>query len=409
MSGLIPTAVIFTIILFASPAISGKYLVQAETNKNNLDDAFALHRMGPNPNPYQVTYEDGTKSPLIRLRIRGEETSPSHQVYEETLDGFTVKPTVEGKYVYLEVDDKTGDYIETKFVAGVDDPYSADIHANAAERREKFLKATITTKHHSSSRNIFNRVLQGEKIKGDQEPERRRTVITTGTLKNLVIPFKFSDHTGRTLPSRSDLNILMNNVGPNALCPTGSVRDVYLQNSFNQLDLQSTVINWVTLDYTEAYCADNNSGLSNRFDDCLKNALDKARAAGVDFSDFDVDSNGVIDGMTFFHSGYAAEWGGFDEYGTSTNGRIWSHKYTLFGSWSSNGVGIYEYHINPALWDTSGSAIGRIGVVAHETGHFLGLPDLYDYGDGSGIGSWGLMANSWYEYFQLLLTIIYRF
>jgi hypothetical protein len=61
---------------------------------------------------------------------------------------------------------------------------------------------------------------------------------------------------------------------------------------------------------------------------------------------------------------------------------------------SANGgvVRIADYVILPAV-DPQSCGPMHIGVLAHETGHALGLPDLYDY-DGStqGIGAWGLMG-----------------
>jgi hypothetical protein len=89
-----------------------------------------------------------------------------------------------------------------------------------------------------------------------------------------MIPFKFSDHTGRVVPSTADLTVLMNNVGPNALCPTGSVRDVYLTSSYNQLVVDSTVAPWVTLPNTELYYAASNSGLSTTAHIMIRDALD---------------------------------------------------------------------------------------------------------------------------------------
>ena len=94
------------------------------------------------------------------------------------------------------------------------------------------------------------------------------------------------------------------------------------------------------------------------------NALSKIDAQ-INFTQFDVDGNKRIDAIGFLHSGYGAEWGG-----TGYHKRIWSHKWGLSTIWTTaEGVSVYEYHISPSIWGTSGSAIGRIGVIAHETGH----------------------------------------
>lgn len=284
------------------------------------EHADQVHAMTPNPLPYTITYDDGTETPPIQLKMLGdvdESLSPPIS-WEETLIGkntFTVKPS-NGKYVYVDVDTRTGRLKDTSLVVGVDDPDRARVHKNAALR-------SVTIQNRRSLRKVDKH--SSTPLSLDSHDTHRKQAILTGTLKNLVIPFKFSDHVSRTLPSQSDLDILMNSEGPDPLCPTGSVRDVYLQNSFNQLDLQSTVIDWVTIDFTEAQCAGGESGFVTSFFDCLRNALDKAVAAGVNFGDYDMDNDGLIDGIAFFHSGYGAEVGGIDAYG---NGHI-SGPFTL--------------------------------------------------------------------------------
>ena len=346
-------------------------------SKYDKHSPLQAHPMPPVPKPYQVEYDDGTKSPMMRLKIRGDEEE-HHLIYEETLDGYTVGPSAKhgGKYTYLDVDMHTGELVDTGLVFGQDNPNSKNVHKGAATKSDA-LKIGIA---HPDARGLNGGPT--ELFEEEGRDNIRRTAITSGLLKNLVVPMRFSDHASRALPTRADLDVLMNNEGPATQCPTGSVRDVFTESSFGQLDIQSTVVDWVTLDFTEAYCANGKSGLSSRIHECLTNALDKVAATGVDFRDYDLDGNGRIDGITFFHSGYAAEWGGTDGFGASYTNRIWSHKWAIWSTnWSNNGVRVYEYHINPSLWARSGSSIGRIGVVAHETGHFLGLPDLYDYGD----------------------------
>lgn len=341
--------------------------------------------MPASPHPYTDVNSDGIVTPLIY--VKGGE--PGFVPYEVTAEGYTVQK-ISGDYKYLEVDEATGIVVDSGLECGKDDPKNKK--GKSGKKISKGIKGRVGLD--TRRRNI----LETKTSEGDESIHfARRRAAVVGTKKNLVVPFKFSNHNNRSVPSTSDLNILMNNIGPNAnICPTGSVRDVYLKSSFNQLVLDSTVAPWVVLPNTEAYYGNGNSGMSTRAQDMIRDALKALEATGFDFTSFDQDGDGFIDAIAFLHSGYGAEWGGTDSYGTLYTNRIWSHQWGLATKWTSKtGQSVSRYHVSPSLWGTSGSNIGRIGVIAHETGHFFGLPDLYDGQGGSGIGSYCLMANSW--------------
>lgn len=329
------------------------------------------------PFPFAESQPDGTR---IMLHTRGDE----HFHWMEDTDGYTVVKN-RGWFEYAERG-PSGHLNPNGMIVGRDNPRAAGL-------QKRILPSAAV------------RAVGAKRINGKSTSEgiaaSPARAAPVGNVKNLVVMIRFADHTSRTLPSVADMDVLFNTVGGDAtLAPTGSIKDVYLENSYGLLTLNSFVNpgigDWITVSETEAYYANGSSGDSTLWQ-ALEEALD-ALDAVIDFNDYDQDNDGRIDSIAFIHSGYGAEWGGNDVYGTSQANRIWSHRWAIQPQWNSNdGVSVYDYHISPGVWSTSGSAIGRIGVIAHETGHFFGLPDLYDTdsGNGDGIGSWGLMANSW--------------
>ncbi len=319
------------------------------------------------PHPFTVKQPDGTS---LTLYIRGDE----YFHWLEDTRGFTVVRE-NNTYRYATLDD-TQQLTPTRWRVGDVDP--AQVGLSPKTLPPSSVRLRLRQEHKQAF--------------AAEHASAAMTAGVTGTRKNIVIMMRFADHLTRPLPSNADIDTLFNAVGGDpVLAPTGSVRDVYLENSYGQFSLDSTVVGWVDLPQTESYYANGASGLSSRFWSAIRSAL-QAADSSIDFSQFDVDGNGFVDSIAFIHSGYGAEWGGMN----SPN-RIWSHRWSI-PSWTSNeGVRVSAYHVSPGLWGPGGSTeIGRIGVICHETGHFFGLPDLYDTsGNGAGLGSYGMMGNSW--------------
>jgi len=336
---------------------------------------FAAHSALAMPASPHPVLEQQPGGAVIELHLRGDE----HLSWLEDRGGFAVVRD-RGRFVYA-TPDAAGRFAPTRLEVGRDDPRAAGLRPGLRPAPDP--AAAGPSADFSAAPGV----------------DAPLAPAPIGTVRNLVVLMRFANRATRPVPSASQVDVLMNAVGGDpVLAPTGSVRDAYLEYSYGQLTLDSTVARWVDLPQTEAYYAAGSSGLTTRIHEAIRAALDALdRDPSFRFSDFDRDRDGRIDAITFLHSGYGAEWGGTDAYGTWYTNRIWSHKWMLFGEWvGSEGIRVGDYNLSPALWGLNGSAIGRIGVICHELGHFFGLPDLYDTdGSGEGIGSYGLMANSW--------------
>jgi len=252
-----------------------------------------------------------------------------------------------------------------------------------------------------------------------QYNRRKLTHATKGTFHNLVLLIRFSDHTERKLPSRIDISRLYNSEeysildssanqeSKDDIIPTGSVRQVYSLNSYNKFTIQTTVIDWIAVKHTEAYYTNNNHGFS-KFKEAIIEVLEELDNNYIledgsifDYNNFDIDDDNTLDGLGVLHSGYGAEFGGADCYNTQNENRVWSHKGGL--SWTSSSsttspepVNVNRYYVSSALRGKCKSNIVRMGVICHEIGHYIGLPDLYDETfDGTGLGAYDFMSQSW--------------
>ena len=214
-----------------------------------------------------------------------------------------------------------------------------------------------------------------------------RTV--SGTLKSLAIVVDFSDEAHAVSASEFDDLLFKDVSGP------VSVRGYYHEVSYGTLDIITvdlpSSVGWLRLPRTLAYYAGNNYGTDGPYPQNAQKLVEDAIAAAdplVDFSQYDNDGDGYVDNLFVIHAGQGAEY-------TGRKTDIWSHSWETSSPVRVDGVWASTYSMEPEYWVSPGDM--TTGVYAHEMGHVLGLPDLYDRDySSSGVGDWSLMAHgSW--------------
>ncbi|MFC2177347.1 immune inhibitor A domain-containing protein [Actinomycetota bacterium] len=188
-----------------------------------------------------------------------------------------------------------------------------------------------------------------------------------------------------------------------------TLTNYYEENSNGLYDLTGGVVDWLKLPHSEGWygadsCAGGTASMVGHPDNPLGvqqsvvDAVDvlNSRDPGFNWDEFDTDDDGVVDHLVIVHSGVGEEGGGGPE-GTYA---IWSHSSDVMpaaggyvacsagtaGCDPDNDIRVLNYIMQP---EDAG-----VGVFAHEYGHDLGLPDLYNVagaGD-SDVEFWGLMS-----------------
>jgi M6 family metalloprotease-like protein len=314
----------------------------------------------------QLSQPDGT---TFAAKLWGDESGHGW----ETLDGYSVINDPATKYWHY---------------AGID---PATNKSTAAGIVGSARPAADVQKHQRPKQTALMRRFQRDARQSRSKAVERSGVSGAKPLPVLMINFNDT----ATAFNTADFEDLLFGSG------SSSMKAYYEEVSYGAFSVHSGaagVSGWYTANKSMAYYGQNDAyGYDQHPAELVISAVAAADAA-VDFSEYDTDGDCRVDAVVIIHQGAGEEAGGSSD-------TIWSHRwnlnsaklygdgsgqYTTDDSAECGQIIINDYVIQP---ERLGGDIQTIGVFAHEYGHVLGLPDLYDIDyTSSGIGNWGLMS-----------------
>ncbi|MEG1762299.1 MAG: M6 family metalloprotease domain-containing protein [Bacteroidales bacterium] len=321
--------------------------------------------------PYPQTYKqkDGTSLTFI---LKGDEKFS----WAESVDGYALLTNAQGIYEYA-VKNKNGDLVPSGVKAW-------DVDKRKKTERTYLASLPKGLKYSSEQMALIRQVWQ---IK--EQSLQRASVERTEQIGERKIPIiLIAYHDVAFRYAKSDFDALLNQPKYTLNQATGSVYDYFMDNSNGALMFTTDVYGPYTLANNRDYYGGNDKNENDKNpQEMVKEALALA-ATTCDYSKYDLDKNGHLDGLHIVFAGHGEENGGGPD-------AIWSHAWNIAPPITYNGTSISDYSCSPEMG--SGTALTNIGVIVHEMSHVLGLPDLYDtdyerQGEAVDLGSWDVMA-----------------
>lgn len=330
----------------------------------------ALWAVPADPSWRKWTQPDGS---LLTIRLQGDE----FMHYMVTEDGYFVMENEDGYYVYAQQNDMG------KLV-----PSNVKARDLRTASDEAFLEAHPVDISFLQSAGRKARAAKGA------DDKQFKAYPTTGSIKSLVILVAFKDKGFVVANPQQAFSNMLNQVGYAENDATGSAKDYFSVASNRTFAPQFDVLGPYTLSQNMSYYGgndkDDNDSNPRKM---IMEACQLASKAGVNFSNYDADGDGVVDNVFVYYAGNNEAEGG----GSRT---VWPHSWTVaaskYSAPSYNGKKIWTYACTSELRSVGNTAndMCGIGTFVHEFSHVLGLPDYYctTYEcDSSTLGYWDVM------------------
>lgn len=329
------------------------------------------------PGLITTTQPDGS---TISFYLRGDENFS----FKMTEDGYLIALNADGIFEYAELDAANSIVPLGVKVSNI---------SNRDWKEKKFLKKLDkVADFQSRMQSIVDDKLQQKRQRDMHRAPAKYP--TKGSPKSLVILVNFQDVKFTSETALEDFHAMLNQDGYSENGATSSAREYFRESSFGQFDPNFVVVGPYDLPNPMSYYGSNKgSNHDPNAGQMIIHACELADSAGLDFTEFDTDSNKILDNVFVYYAGHnEAEYGG--------ENTVWPHRGNDYKGTTIDGIRLQGYACTSELKGAKGTVQCGIGTFCHEFGHVLELPDFYvtDYShEVPTLKSWDIMDNGSYN------------